>query len=129
VSEPTGVICLFTNSDTCPSGWTRYDDINDDGTGVYWFVGASPDTTVTGSNTHTHPGIGSHTHTIPSGGSTGYYDDSYGVDLCGPVDTYYLYSPPHNHPISGETGDNTSASVNSSNHAPPRAQFVLCRKD
>ena len=127
MSEPAGVICLF-ESETCPAGWSKYTDMNDDGTGIHWYVGASPDLTVSGSNTHTHSDLSTHTHNI-NADRTGFFEDNYGADYITPEDVYDLYAEHHLHNIKGVTSDSSSASVQSANHSPPRARFVLCKMD
>ena len=127
MSIVSGVICLIM-SGNCPIGWTQYNSINDDETGIYLRANTSLNLVKAGTNSHSHSGPGSHTHSTVSP-TTGYdYDPSgasYGGDYI--VDGY---SPAHLHGAgAGYSGSSSGPASSSTSHAPSRTKFMLCRKD
>ena len=128
MAEPTGIICMIM-SGSCPAGWTQYNTINDDGTGIYLRAATTPNVVPAGDNTHNHSGLVNHTHTGVTPTSSSYSDTSgtgWNKTSMYPDNCYY---PPHSHGAQSYTsGNNSAANVSVANHAPLRASFILCRK-
>lgn len=121
-SVPTGGIILWTDSETCPSGYTRvtaFDNMFLRGAAA----GLAPDGTTKGSNSHTHTGP-AHTHAIDITTSSAPSNFISAGDPGSSVNT-----TAHTHTVVGNTDSGGTGNTGSSSNLPEYKEVILCKKD